>query len=112
MKKQVQQALKHYKNDGTPYAFLASRSIGQMSGMETNYYDDMTGCGGPGCGKREDELGNTKLKMCARCKDIAYCGTACQVADWEYHKKCCGKPKPKPLPSPFQRPGGFGFMNV
>ncbi|KAI0047617.1 hypothetical protein FA95DRAFT_1662553 [Auriscalpium vulgare] len=29
------------------------------------------------------------LKTCARCRDVYYCSTACQITAWEVHKKMC-----------------------
>lgn len=102
MKVQFQQALKHYKNDGTPYRLY---SRGLLEAFEDGA--NLNICGGPGCAKYPHELGENKLKLCGRCKDIAYCSKECQTADWEYHKKACGEPKPK-------RPEGRGhiMMNV
>jgi len=28
-------------------------------------------------------------RRCTRCKDVAYCNTSCQKADWKEHKKIC-----------------------
>lgn len=39
------------------------------------------------CGKTEDE--EVKLKKCARCKKIVYCGVQCQKMHWKVHKKVC-----------------------
>lgn len=33
---------------------------------------------------------NSKFKMCAKCKNVAYCSRECQVAHWAEHKKECG----------------------
>ena len=41
-----------------------------------------------GCGKRGDGV---KLKRCAACFQVAYCGSACQLADWVQHKIECKK---------------------
>lgn len=35
--------------------------------------------------------GEGKLKRCAKCEQVYYCGTACQNADWKRHKLFCGK---------------------
>jgi hypothetical protein len=39
----------------------------------------------PGCGK-------SAKKLCANCKDIAYCGRDCQVSCWKEHKPNCKAP--------------------
>ncbi|KAE9374349.1 hypothetical protein N431DRAFT_503221 [Stipitochalara longipes BDJ] len=76
MKKQFEIALAHYKNDGTPYDFFADR------------------CKGPGCNKANDELEErSKLKKCAKCKDVTYCSKECQKGDWAKHKKLCKTPE-------------------
>jgi hypothetical protein len=33
------------------------------------------------------------LLNCGRCKDVGYCGLACQKADWKWHKQLCQKVK-------------------
>ena len=35
------------------------------------------------------------FKRCSTCKDILYCGTACQNADWKRHKKKCRRHVPQ-----------------
>ena len=35
----------------------------------------------------------TKLKKCAGCALVRYCGAECQNADWKRHKQFCGKKK-------------------
>lgn len=35
--------------------------------------------------------GNTKLKLCSRCRSVAYCSAACQKMDWDNHKRDCGQ---------------------
>jgi len=35
-----------------------------------------------------------KLKLCARCKEVAYCGAECQKAAWRGHKGTCAPPQP------------------
>ena len=44
------------------------------------------------CGKQEE-----KLQRCAICKEVWYCGPACQKAAWKGHKKIC-EPWVPPLP--------------
>jgi hypothetical protein len=45
----------------------------------------MLGCRACGAGAAE-----MKLKLCAGCSRVAYCGAACQAADWTArHKKLC-----------------------
>jgi len=41
------------------------------------------------CGKQ-----GAGFKRCSRCKQVAYCGVACQNADWKRHKKKCAPPVP------------------
>ena len=40
------------------------------------------------------------FKRCSVCKDIWYCETACQNADWTVHKKKCRRPAPQDVSSP------------
>ncbi|KAH9945252.1 uncharacterized protein BXZ73DRAFT_38480 [Epithele typhae] len=50
--------------------------------------EDISTCGA--CGKN----GSARdLKLCGSCKEIAYCGSECQTAHWEQHKRehPCGK---------------------
>jgi hypothetical protein len=43
-----------------------------------------------GCGRREQlEMAQTRMKRCARCRDVWYCGKECQEAGWGEHKKRC-----------------------
>lgn len=42
-------------------------------------------CNNKGC------TNSTKLKICTRCKDVKYCSTECQKADWPVHKQICKK---------------------
>lgn len=77
-KAQMETALLRYRNDGTPYNFYADR------------------CAGPGCGKSREDLGEDgRLQKCGRCKEVFYCGSVCQGADWEGHKKGCRTPEKK-----------------
>jgi hypothetical protein len=32
-----------------------------------------------------------KMVYCAECRVVNYCSRECQVADWQHHKKECGK---------------------
>lgn len=41
------------------------------------------------CAKQESACG--EFKCCTRCKEVVYCGRACQKAHWKAHKKSCGK---------------------
>jgi len=43
------------------------------------------------CGKEED--GMRQFSVCPRCKEVPYCGRACQKEAWRNHKKVCGKSK-------------------
>ena len=40
------------------------------------------GCGNPACDAGADHA-------CSRCKQVGYCGAACQKAHWKVHKKAC-----------------------
>lgn len=104
MKIQLVQALEHYKNDGTTYRIFG-RGLNEAFEDKPN----LNICGGPGCAKYAHELGEDSLRVCSRCKEMAYCTRECQAADWPYHKKTCGKPKPKPRS---QGSSGYIMMNV
>ena len=43
-------------------------------------------CGADGCGVTND---TAPLKSCAACRQVCYCGAACQRADWRRHKPEC-----------------------
>lgn len=85
---QLKLALKHYKNDGSPYNFdsmglfdTAAAALGKPEAKR---------CHGPGCAKYEYQLvEGQKLSVCGRCKMVHYCGKECQTADWATHKKVC-----------------------
>jgi len=70
---QFEQALHHYKNDGTPYDFEDNRCHNLSCGMT---------------------VGNAKF--CGKCKAVLYCGKDCQTMDWPEHKARCKKPKDTP----------------
>jgi hypothetical protein len=47
-------------------------------------------CGQPGCGATAAAAaGGGALKLCSRCRRVAYCGAACQNAHWKAHKPAC-----------------------
>jgi len=41
------------------------------------------------CGHCQKEKPPSQLSSCGRCKNIRYCGSECQRADWKRHKKSC-----------------------
>ena len=41
------------------------------------------------CCRRTGERLKVKMKHCARCKNVNYCGLECQRKDWKTHKKVC-----------------------
>lgn len=76
------------------------------------------------CSKRDgDETGEgeegskVRLKLCARCRGVAYCGMDCQKAGWKRHREVCVKyPNASELPAPsplvnHQKVGGTGGRN-
>ena len=76
------------------------------------------------CGKRDGEDARTepgeeprkvRLKLCARCRAVAYCGMECQKAGWKRHREVCVKyvnaadlPPPSPLVNHKNTPGASG----
>ncbi|OSC99218.1 hypothetical protein PYCCODRAFT_1470472 [Trametes coccinea BRFM310] len=44
-------------------------------------------CSREGCNNRE--LRAAEFKRCAGCREVVYCGPACQKADWKAHRKYC-----------------------
>ena len=38
------------------------------------------------------DLKGQRMKKCARCRAVVYCGKECQVAHWSEHKKVCKEP--------------------
>lgn len=75
-KDQVETALAHYKNDGTPYDFNADR------------------CGNKICRNAQDELPEgQRLMACSKCKETSYCSKECQKNHWGVHKKSCKTPE-------------------
>src|SRR4051812_5588564 len=112
MRQQMQEALKHYRNDGKPYRFRSRGLIETVNVKSGAWVEDRTKfCQAPGCGLMAHELGDDELKLCKACKEVAYCGKECQKADWKEHKKTCGKPKPTPAPRPASA-GGIQMINV
>jgi len=76
---QFEQALRRYKNNGTPWDF------------------DVDRCGAESCGKTKSELREGQIiKLCAKCKEVCYCSKECQSEHWPAHKKTCKKPSPSP----------------
>jgi hypothetical protein len=49
---------------------------------QTEYLEAKAHCSSPGCG-------GTGLKKCTGCKNVRYCGAACQLAHWKEHKADC-----------------------
>lgn len=49
--------------------------------------DTAVGCNKIACAKCGTRSG--RLKKCARCQFVRYCGSECQRADWKDHKKYC-----------------------
>jgi MYND finger len=47
-------------------------------------------CGRVGCDALESEV--REFPRCSRCKEISYCGLACQKMDWAAHRPVCGTP--------------------
>jgi MYND finger len=47
-------------------------------------------CGRVGCDALESEV--REFPRCSRCKEISYCGRACQKMDWAAHRPVCGTP--------------------
>ena len=35
------------------------------------------------------DKGGDRIKKCAKCVSVSYCGRECQVADWTRHKRLC-----------------------
>ncbi|CAM9149168.1 unnamed protein product [Pylaiella littoralis] len=49
----------------------------------------------------EDQAARVHLKLCARCRGVAYCGIKCQKADWKGHREVCVQyPISADLPAP------------
>jgi ankyrin repeat protein len=48
----------------------------------TEYLEAKTHCSKPGCG-------GAGIKKCTGCKQVRYCGQACQLAHWSAHKAAC-----------------------
>jgi hypothetical protein len=44
------------------------------------------------CGRRPRTPGLPKLRMCAGCRGVRYCGAACQRVDWPLHQAACREP--------------------
>ncbi|CZR60197.1 uncharacterized protein PAC_10093 [Phialocephala subalpina] len=100
MKDQFEAALKHYKNDGTPYDFYAPR------------------CKGKDCAKSKDELNNgEKLMKCGKCGEVYYCSKECQKSDYlggtgKAHKRVCMTEEEKEEKEKKRWGNGPIFMNV
>jgi hypothetical protein len=69
-----------FHND--PNATAASISRGGTSVEQTAYLEAKTHCSSPGCS-------GAGIKRCTGCKQVRYCGEACQLAHWTAHKADC-----------------------
>lgn len=96
MRDQFEIALAHYKNDGTPYDFYATR------------------CKNVECAKADEELEEgQKLKKCGKCEEVSYCGKECQTKDWPMHKRGCQTPAKRAEAEKKRNAGGYFIsMNV
>ncbi|CAM9285964.1 unnamed protein product, partial [Choristocarpus tenellus] len=43
------------------------------------------------CGKTDEPSVGLRLKLCARCRGVSYCGMECQKAGWSKHRVVCAK---------------------
>ncbi|KAK5117762.1 hypothetical protein LTR85_008737 [Meristemomyces frigidus] len=79
-----------------PLGGMAFRIIGPSSSkVDMGYHDSDKGrCARKGCGRKQPRDGGAeKLLQCGKCKDVEYCGKACQKEDWKRHKGCCRTPE-------------------
>jgi ankyrin repeat protein len=59
--------------------------VSKMGGApmaQTEYLEAKAHCSSPGCS-------GAGLKKCTGCKQVRYCGQACQLAHWKAHKSDC-----------------------
>jgi len=65
------------------------------SSVVTTVYE----CGNPACdevgfkhkSREKTDRNHLHLRKCSRCQQEQYCSRACQLADWQRHKKDCKK---------------------
>jgi hypothetical protein len=78
-------------DDEEPYHRPDTGSRGGISGVGAGPAD----CAGKGgwtcacCGITAQISWSGKLKECAACRAVRYCGKACQKEDWPAHKATC-----------------------
>ena len=53
------------------------------------YLEAKMHCSNPGCS-------GAGIMKCTGCKQVRYCGEACQLAHWKAHKADCKRPKKEP----------------
>lgn len=75
-------AAAHFLPEGGP-----SSASGPLARLADLYHSDaLEGLLGP---PKCNRCGAEAPKRCSRCRNVWYCGRACQVADWDAHKPVC-----------------------
>ena len=69
---------------GAPHAPI---NFGSTQQYPQSVAPSLRACANPSCGAVEVSKG--RHKTCAACKTVAYCGAACQKANWKLHKPAC-----------------------
>lgn len=99
----AQEAERHAMMQGLAAANPGARAI-EFGGPQTQKVWECVAAPPPSAGSTAPDVrtcdyckkGSTvKLKLCSRCKQVAYCGSECQKAAWPAHKRQCKAPGPK-----------------
>ena len=77
-------AREHFPPEGGPGSAAAAGPLARLADLYNG--DALESLLGP---PKCNRCGAEAPKRCSRCRNVWYCGRACQVADWDAHKAVC-----------------------